>query len=93
MTIEREHDEAWRELRSRLADHLASMEPDDEVGLAVDDGSGEVPAYVVVDVETGGRLLLEALMQYPQLAPRSADEAAHDGLGGFAERLHWLSKA
>lgn len=61
MTIEREHDEAWRELRSRLADHLVSMEPDDEVGLAVDDGSGEVPAYVVVDVETGGRLLLEAV--------------------------------
>lgn len=61
MTIEREHDEAWRELRSRLADHLVSMEPDEEVGLAVDDGSGEVPAYVVVDVETGGRLLLEAV--------------------------------
>ena len=61
MTIEREHDEAWRELRSRLADHLASMEPDDEVGLAVDDGSGEVPAYVVVDAEAGGRLLLEAV--------------------------------
>lgn len=61
MTIEREHDEAWRELRSRLADHLASMAPDEEVGLAVDDGSGEVPAYVVVDVETGGRLLLEAV--------------------------------
>ena len=25
------------------------------------------------------------------LVPR-ADEAAHDGLGGFTERLHWLSK-
>ncbi|MDO3397358.1 hypothetical protein QWJ41_16655 [Nocardioides sp. SOB44] len=61
MTIEREHDEAWRELRSRLADHLVSMEPDEELGLAVDDGSGEVPAYVVVDVEVGGRLLLEAV--------------------------------
>ncbi len=65
MTIEREHDEAWRVLRSRLADHLASMEPEEEVGLAVDDGSGEVPAYVVVavvvDVEAGGRLLLEAV--------------------------------
>ena len=61
MTIEREHDEAWRELRSRLADHLVAMAPDDELGLAVDDGSGEVPAYVVVDVEVGGRLLLEAV--------------------------------
>ena len=61
MTIEQEHDEAWRELRRRVADHLAAMGPGDELGVAVDDGSGEVPAYVVADVDGQQRLHLESV--------------------------------
>lgn len=61
MTIEQAHDEAWRELRRRLADHLAAMEHGDELGIAVDDGSGEVPAYVYAEVDDHSCLQLESV--------------------------------
>ncbi len=78
MTTEREHDEAWRELRRRVADHLGAMGPGDELGLAVDDGSGEVPAYVVVETDGQQRLHLESVGTAGLAAPWVGAEDAED---------------
>ncbi len=50
VTIDPTYDEAWRELRARLADHLFAMETEDELVVALDDEQ-EAVRYVRATVE------------------------------------------